>query len=65
MIARALRAAGEIPAAGDVVALAQKIVSKAENRSVRLATVKEDHLVALSDQLPDHVGAGKGGSADD
>jgi coenzyme F420-0:L-glutamate ligase/coenzyme F420-1:gamma-L-glutamate ligase len=39
VVATALRAAGEIPAAGDVVALAQKIVSKAEGRIVRLDTV--------------------------
>ncbi len=39
VIATALRAAGEIPAAGDVVAVAQKIVSKAEGRIVRLDTV--------------------------
>jgi coenzyme F420-0:L-glutamate ligase/coenzyme F420-1:gamma-L-glutamate ligase len=38
-IATALRAAGEIPAAGDVVAIAQKIVSKAEGRIVPLDTV--------------------------
>ncbi len=40
LIASALRAAGEIPTEGDVVAVAQKIVSKAENRIVRLATVE-------------------------
>jgi coenzyme F420-0:L-glutamate ligase/coenzyme F420-1:gamma-L-glutamate ligase len=40
LIAGALRAAGEIPAAGDVVAVAQKVVSKAEGRIVRLATVE-------------------------
>ncbi len=39
LIATALRAAGEIPAAGDVVAIAQKIVSKAEGRIVSLDTV--------------------------
>jgi len=39
VIATALRAAGEIPAAGDVVAIAQKIISKAEGRIVRLNTV--------------------------
>lgn len=32
----ALRAAGSIPAAGDVIAVAQKVVSKAEGRLVRL-----------------------------
>ncbi len=40
LIASALRAAGEIPTAGDVVAVAQKIVSKAEGRIVYLATVE-------------------------
>jgi len=35
----ALRAAGCLPAAGDVVAVAQKIVSKAEGRRVRLDSV--------------------------
>lgn len=39
LVATALRAAGEIPAAGDVVAMAQKIVSKAEGRIVRLDSV--------------------------
>lgn len=40
LIASALRAAGEIPRNGDVVAVAQKVVSKAEGRIVRLATVE-------------------------
>ena len=40
LIAAALRASVEIPAAGDVLAVAQKIVSKAEGRIVRLATVE-------------------------
>lgn len=40
LIAGALRTAGEIPRAGDVVAVAQKVVSKAEGRIVRLATVE-------------------------
>lgn len=40
LIARALRAAGELPRAGDVVAIAQKVVSKAEGRIVQLATVE-------------------------
>lgn len=40
LIAGALRAAGEIPTAGDVVTVAQKIVSKAEGRIVRLASVE-------------------------
>ncbi|MEZ5565064.1 MAG: coenzyme F420-0:L-glutamate ligase [Gammaproteobacteria bacterium] len=39
LIARSLRAAGELPASGDVIALAQKIVSKAEGRVVELGTV--------------------------
>lgn len=39
LVEAALRAAGAIPAAGDVVAVAQKIVSKAEGRIVRLETV--------------------------
>ena len=39
LVTRALRAADEIPATGDVVAVAQKIVSKAEGRRVLLATV--------------------------
>lgn len=39
LVITALRAAGEIPAAGDVVAVAQKIVSKAEGRIVPLAGV--------------------------
>jgi len=39
VIATALRKAGEIPVAGDVVAIAQKIVSKAEGRIVRLDSV--------------------------
>ena len=40
LIAAALRASVEIPAAGDVLAVAQKIVSKAEGRIVSLATVE-------------------------
>ncbi len=40
ILGRALREAGELPAAGDVVAVAQKIVSKAEGRIVPLATVE-------------------------
>ena len=40
LLAAALRAAGEIPAAGDVIVVAQKIVSKAEGRIVHLATVQ-------------------------
>ena len=40
LIQAALRAAGAIPVAGDVIAVAQKIVSKAEGRSVRLASVE-------------------------
>ncbi len=39
LIAAALRAAGVQPLAGDLIAVAQKIVSKAEGRSVRLDTV--------------------------
>jgi coenzyme F420-0:L-glutamate ligase/coenzyme F420-1:gamma-L-glutamate ligase len=39
LIGAALRAAGLMPQAGDLVAIAQKIVSKAEGRSVRLAEV--------------------------
>ena len=39
LISAALRGAGVKPLAGDLVAVAQKIVSKAEGRSVRLATV--------------------------
>jgi len=40
IIIDALRGAGELPDDGDVVAVAQKIVSKAEGRIVRLATVE-------------------------
>lgn len=40
LLSRALRSAGAIPAAGDVVAVAQKIVSKAEGRIVKLDTVE-------------------------
>ena len=40
LIAVALRSAREVPSAGDVIAIAQKIVSKAEGRMVRLATVE-------------------------
>ncbi|MEO8225147.1 MAG: coenzyme F420-0:L-glutamate ligase [Gammaproteobacteria bacterium] len=40
LIATALRAAGELPVAGDAVAVAQKIVSKAEGRIVALASVE-------------------------
>jgi coenzyme F420-0:L-glutamate ligase/coenzyme F420-1:gamma-L-glutamate ligase len=40
LISGALRASGEIPAAGDVVAVAQKVVSKAEGRVVRLDHVE-------------------------
>ena len=40
LIAAALRSAREIPSAGDVIAVAQKIVSKAEGRIVLLATVE-------------------------
>ncbi len=39
LIGQALRAAGELPVAGDVIALAQKIVSKAEGRRIALNTV--------------------------
>ena len=39
LIGAALRAAGLVPQAGDLIAVAQKIVSKAEGRSVRLAEV--------------------------
>ena len=39
LISAALHGAGVRPLAGDLVAVAQKIVSKAEGRSVRLATV--------------------------
>ncbi|HUN46932.1 MAG TPA: coenzyme F420-0:L-glutamate ligase [Stellaceae bacterium] len=39
LIIRALESAGPVPADGDVVAVAQKAVSKAENRFVDLATV--------------------------
>jgi coenzyme F420-0:L-glutamate ligase/coenzyme F420-1:gamma-L-glutamate ligase len=39
LISAALRGAGVKPLAGDLVAVAQKIISKAEGRSVRLATV--------------------------
>lgn len=39
LVGQALRAAGALPAEGDVVAIAQKIVSKAENRRVALDTV--------------------------
>src|SRR5262249_54909157 len=40
MIAKGFERAGLKPQAGDVLALAQKIVSKAEGRSVELASVK-------------------------
>ncbi len=40
LIAEGLTRAGLVPRAGDVLAVAQKIVSKAEGRSVELATVK-------------------------
>ncbi len=40
IIAAALRSAAEIPGDGDVIAVAQKIVSKAERRVVALATVE-------------------------
>ena len=40
LISAALRAAGLKPLAGDLIAVAQKIVSKAEGRSVRLDTVR-------------------------
>lgn len=40
LISRALRAAGQVPGSGDVVAVAQKIVSKAEGRCVALAGVE-------------------------
>ena len=39
LISAALRGAGVKPLTGDLVAVAQKIISKAEGRSVRLATV--------------------------
>jgi coenzyme F420-0:L-glutamate ligase / coenzyme F420-1:gamma-L-glutamate ligase len=39
LVIKALRGANGIPATGDVVAVAQKIVSKAEGRSVRLDSV--------------------------
>jgi coenzyme F420-0:L-glutamate ligase/coenzyme F420-1:gamma-L-glutamate ligase len=39
LISTALRGAGVKPLAGDLVAVAQKIISKAEGRSVRLTTV--------------------------
>lgn len=39
LIGAALRAAGLVPQPGDLIAVAQKIVSKAEGRSVRLAEV--------------------------
>ena len=39
IVGAALRAAGELPEAGDVVAVAQKIVSKAEGRRVLLDSV--------------------------
>ena len=44
IVSRALRSAGEVPADGDVVAVAQKIVSKAEGRIVRLDTVDPSSL---------------------
>ncbi len=44
IIIRALRSAGAIPANGDALAVAQKIVSKAEGRSVRLDTVEPSRL---------------------
>ena len=40
LISTALRTAGVKPLAGDLIAVAQKIVSKAEGRSVRLDTVQ-------------------------
>ncbi|MCB1596726.1 MAG: coenzyme F420-0:L-glutamate ligase, partial [Gammaproteobacteria bacterium] len=40
LISAALRAGGVKPLAGDLIAVAQKIVSKAEGRSVRLDTVR-------------------------
>lgn len=56
LISGALRAAGWIPEAGDVLAIAQKIVSKAEGRSVRLETVTPSpaaiELAAQADKDP-------------
>ncbi|MEO7386733.1 MAG: coenzyme F420-0:L-glutamate ligase [Gammaproteobacteria bacterium] len=44
LVIEALRAASEVPGNGDVVAVAQKIVSKAEGRVVPLATVEPSTL---------------------
>jgi len=44
IVASALRDLGELPADGDVVAVAQKIVSKAEGRIVRLDSVEPSSL---------------------
>ena len=42
LIGAALRVAGFVPQAGDLIAVAQKIVSKAEGRSVRLELLGND-----------------------
>ena len=56
LIATALRTAGEIPSAGDVIAVAQKIVSKAEGRIARLATIEPSprahEIAAQADKDP-------------
>ena len=57
LITSALRAAGEIPTAGDVVAVAQKIVSKAEGRIVRLATVEPSPRAARSQRWSTRIRA--------
>lgn len=56
LIAAALRGAGRLPAAGDIVAVAQKIVSKAEGRLVALRSVEPSGearaLAARADKDP-------------
>jgi coenzyme F420-0:L-glutamate ligase/coenzyme F420-1:gamma-L-glutamate ligase len=56
LIAAALRAAGRAPARGDVIAVAQKVVSKAEGRLVELGTVtpsaEAQALAARADKDP-------------
>lgn len=54
LLVAALKAAGAPPVAGDVVAVAQKIVSKAEGRSVRL-----DSVIPSADALDIAAQAGK------
>ncbi len=56
LITAALRAAGVIPVAGDVIAVAQKIVSKAEGRIVPLAAVepspRAEEIAVLANKDP-------------